>query len=198
MNIGFPITCNGANLAYRRSAFERVGGFRDIGDLVSGDDDLLMQKIAAADPSRVVFIMGKETAVQAKSVDTIGDFLSKRVRWTSKILRYPSRAAVALLAVFFTFFCAVPVSLAAILAGWMGVMPLALGYGLKMAGDFLITANGLVRTGRIDLVPVIPLAELLHAPYILYVAIRGCFGTFEWRGRKTGAYSMGMEKEVHD
>ncbi|MHB9030456.1 MAG: glycosyltransferase [Candidatus Latescibacterota bacterium] len=198
MNIGFPITCNGANLAYRRSAFERVGGFHGIGNLVSGDDDLLMQKIAAGNPSRVVFVVGKDTAVRVRSVDTIGAFLSKRIRWASKITHYPSRAAIALLSVFFVFFIAAPVSLAAVLAGWMGVTPLAFGYGLKMIGDILLTMNGLFRTGRINLLWVLPFAELMHAPYIIFVAIRGCFGTFEWRGRKTGAYCAGMEREIHD
>jgi cellulose synthase/poly-beta-1,6-N-acetylglucosamine synthase-like glycosyltransferase len=198
MNIGFPITCNGANLAYRRSAFERVGGFHGIGDVVSGDDDLLMQKIAAANASRVVFAIGKETAVRVESAGAIDAFLSKRVRWASKITRYPSRSALMLLSAFFLFFAAVPVSFIAILCGWMGMMPLVFGYGLKMSGDMLLTMTGLVRNGRIDLLPVLPFAELMHAPYIMYVAIRGCFGTFEWHGRITRAYSAGTEREMHD
>ena len=37
--------CNGANLAYTKNAFNAVGGFKDIDDIASGDDMLLMYKI---------------------------------------------------------------------------------------------------------------------------------------------------------
>ena len=58
MNAGFPVTCNGGNLAYRRRAFDEAGGFSGIGDLVSGDDDLLMQKIMTLRRGNVVFVTG--------------------------------------------------------------------------------------------------------------------------------------------
>ena len=38
--------CNGANLAYERKAFFEVNGFTGIDHIASGDDMLLMQKIA--------------------------------------------------------------------------------------------------------------------------------------------------------
>ncbi|MEM7038037.1 MAG: glycosyltransferase, partial [Bacteroidota bacterium] len=44
---GTPNMCNGANLAYRKAVFEEVGGFAGIDHIASGDDELLMHKIAA-------------------------------------------------------------------------------------------------------------------------------------------------------
>ncbi len=41
----FHSMCNGANLAYEKSAFFEVGGFRGIDAIPSGDDMLLMHKI---------------------------------------------------------------------------------------------------------------------------------------------------------
>jgi biofilm PGA synthesis N-glycosyltransferase PgaC len=41
---GSPNMCNGANLAYRKAAFEAVGGFAGIDHIASGDDELLMHR----------------------------------------------------------------------------------------------------------------------------------------------------------
>jgi glycosyltransferase involved in cell wall biosynthesis len=47
-----PTMCNGANLAYRRAAFDAVGGYLDNNHLASGDDEFLLHKIHAAFPAR--------------------------------------------------------------------------------------------------------------------------------------------------
>src|SRR5476651_288986 len=47
---GKASNCNGANLAYRRDVFYEVGGFSGIDELASGDDELLLQKVAARFP----------------------------------------------------------------------------------------------------------------------------------------------------
>ena len=184
MNARFPITCNGANLAYRRSAFERAGGFDGIGRVVSGDDDMLMQKIARGRPSSVVCATGPETAVHVKAKHTLREFFVQRIRWASKIATYPSRPAVVLLAVFFVFFSTVLLWPALVLFGNYGLLPFIAGYGLKMAGDFLLCGYGAISHGRPGLLLLFPLAEVLHVPYIIYVTLRGLFGSFDWRGRR--------------
>ena len=52
----FHSMCNGANLAYQRAAFIEVAGFRDIDDIPSGDDMLLMHKIYRKYPDGVCFL----------------------------------------------------------------------------------------------------------------------------------------------
>lgn len=198
MNAGLPVTCNGGNLAYRRSAFERAGGFTGIGDLVSGDDDLLMQKIAAGRRGNVVFVTGAETSARVEAAETPGGFLEKRIRWVSKIRRYPSRPALALMVFFFAFFLLVPVWTAGALAGYLPWLPLFTGYGLKTAGDVLITAAGLARKHRSGLLFLVPLAELVHAPYILFVTIRGATGGFNWRGRYARAVTPEAGGSAYD
>ena len=42
---GFHSMCNGANLAYKKEVFFKVGGFKGIDNIASGDDMLLMHKI---------------------------------------------------------------------------------------------------------------------------------------------------------
>ncbi len=198
MNAGFPITCNGANLAYRRSAFEKVEGFEGIGRIVSGDDDLLMQKIAQEQNKRVVYISDMKTAVYSGAAETAVEYLNKRARWSSKIYYYPSISAIVLLSAFFVFFTAVPLWLLLALLGFSGFGPLIWGFGMKAAGDFILTLYGAIKMRRLRLMLIFPAAEILHIPYIIFVTLKGFFGTFEWRGRRSAAVSLECRENVND
>ncbi|MCE5250637.1 hypothetical protein LLG96_10510, partial [bacterium] len=198
MNARFPVTCNGANLAYRRAAFERVGGFEGVGDVISGDDDLLMQKIARGRAAGVRFVTGIETAVRTGAAGSLGEFLGKRARWASKIGRYPSVSAVALMAAFFAFFAAIPIWLGLAAAHRVAFFPLAVIYGLKTICDLVLAGYGVYKIGKLRLMLMFPLAEILHVPYIIFVSVKGLFGSFEWRGRRTGAVSVERGKTSYD
>lgn len=187
MNARFPITCNGANLAYRRSAFDRVDGFSGFENVVSGDDDLLMQKIADGNPNKVVYVMGGETAVRVKAADSLRAFIHQRARWASKISRYPSVTARVYLAVVFVFLASALLWFFGSIAGLLPFGFLLALLGVKAAADGIVTFTALVPIQRTWLFTLFPLAELLHIPYIIGVSIKGYWGTFEWRGRRTGA-----------
>ena len=53
--IGFPLTCSGRNMAYRRKAFDEVNGFNDIGHIIGGDDVLLMRQFAQKSAWKIRF-----------------------------------------------------------------------------------------------------------------------------------------------
>jgi len=187
MNAGFPVTCNGANLAYRRSSFGRVGGFDGVGTLVSGDDDLLMQKIAHGRPCSAVWDPSPETAVHVRANEGFGAFISQRSRWASKTASYPSRLAVGVLSCVFAFFCAVPLWIAGMAFFGYPATVFTVCVGVKVIGDTAVCGLGAFRSGNGHLLVLLPIAEIIHIPYILYVTVRGAFGAFEWRGRRVRA-----------
>ncbi len=198
MNARFPATCNGANLAYRREAFERAGGFDGVGELVSGDDDLLMQKIADGDASRVVYTMEKAVTVRTDAASGPVEFLNQRVRWASKIGRYPSLPAIVLLSLIFSLFAVMPVWLILASLHVVTFTPLLIVCGLKAGGDMLLAGYGVIKNERPWLMLLFPFAEIVHVPYILGVTVRGFFGTFEWHGRQTGAVNIEYGNNPHD
>ncbi len=59
---GYPTICNAANLAFRKSVFLEVGGFDDNLHLTSGDDELLMQKIALLKKYKIKFFKGVQSS----------------------------------------------------------------------------------------------------------------------------------------
>ncbi|MEO6540533.1 MAG: glycosyltransferase, partial [Ferruginibacter sp.] len=83
--------CNGANLAYTKKAFEKVGAFSGIDHIASGDDMLLMHKIYKQGPGKVMFLRSKEAIVQTAPVNSIKDFFNQRIRWASKADKYDDK-----------------------------------------------------------------------------------------------------------
>ena len=94
MHARFHPMGNGANLAYDKAAFLETGGFR--GDqLASGDDMLLIKKIATKYPSRLTYLKSKLAIVDTKPEPNWSNFFSQRIRWAGKTGRYNDARLVA-------------------------------------------------------------------------------------------------------
>jgi glycosyltransferase involved in cell wall biosynthesis len=83
--------CNGANMAYEKSAFIAVNGFEGIDNIASGDDMLLMHKIYKRYPQRVLFLKSADAIVSTAPVKTIAGFFNQRIRWASKADKYDDK-----------------------------------------------------------------------------------------------------------
>ncbi|HMG08962.1 MAG TPA: glycosyltransferase [Mucilaginibacter sp.] len=75
---GRASTCNGANFAYRKDVFYEVGGFKGIDDLASGDDELLLQKVAERYPGKIGFLKQTEAIVYTHAKHTLQEFMQQR------------------------------------------------------------------------------------------------------------------------
>ena len=80
--------CNGANLAYERKIFYEVNGFTGIDHIASGDDMLLMQKVARHFPGRISYLLSKDAIVTTQATKTWQEFFNQRIRWASKATNY--------------------------------------------------------------------------------------------------------------
>jgi cellulose synthase/poly-beta-1,6-N-acetylglucosamine synthase-like glycosyltransferase len=83
-----PFLCNGANLSYRKSIFEKVDGFKNNNTIASGDDIFLLEKFLKFEKSKVNYVKSTEAIVKTFPVNTFNDLLNQRVRWTSKTASY--------------------------------------------------------------------------------------------------------------
>ena len=93
---GRASTCNGANLAYRKDVFYEVGGFKGIDDLASGDDELLLQKVALQFPGKIGFLKWYNAVVFTHAKPDLKEFLQQRRRWASKSVKYKDKKVVGL------------------------------------------------------------------------------------------------------
>jgi len=82
-----PIMCNGANLAYKKSAFLK---YQDalFSKVESGDDTFLMFKIKKEDQHKIAYLQSKKVIVKTKASENFKEFVNQRIRWTSKTKYY--------------------------------------------------------------------------------------------------------------
>ena len=179
----WPTMCNGANLAYRRTAFEAVGGFADNAHLASGDDEFLLHKIHAALPGTAHFLAAAAAIVRTAAPPTLRALLRQRVRWASKWRHYQSPASRRLALLVLGANVALAAGVGAGLA-WPALWPWVLAaWALKLGADAWFTAPVLRFLGRRRWLGLLPLLQVLYAPYALGVGLAGLRGGYEWKGR---------------
>ncbi|MBF8248849.1 MAG: Glycosyltransferase, partial [Bacteroidetes bacterium] len=178
---GRPIICNGANLAYRKSAFNAVQGFK--GTVSSNDDETLMQRIFNRNIGKVRFVADPDAVVRTESKNNLWSFLKQRLRWAAKKGRYEDKTILAELALlYFFFFVLLAAGGASFFVPELKI-PVAITFGLKIVLDYAAMRKGahLLHQKLNGLVFLV--AELFHVPYIVFTGAVGQFISQEWKGR---------------
>ncbi len=184
--LGLKHMSNGANLAYSKHAFETIGGFAGIAHLASGDDILLMQKMAAHFPGKTTFLKHPEATVRTRPQPTVSAFIQQRVRWASKSTAYREWTVTFILGWVFLYCWFILISLASIpLFGLgMGILSLA-ALVVKLAADYFYLRMMAKFFRREDLMKSYVASQFIHIAYIAVVGLLGMLvHRYEWKGRK--------------
>lgn len=91
LHAGMPTMCNGANLLFRKSAWEAVNGYAAHEQLASGDDELLMHALDRRFPGSIVFQRAADACVETAAQTDWKQFMEQRKRWLSKGNAHPLR-----------------------------------------------------------------------------------------------------------
>lgn len=176
---GYPATCNGRNLAYRRQVYDQVGGFSRIGHFVSGDDDLML-KLVQQTEWKIRYAFKPELAVPTQMVKSVTQFAHQRLRHASKGFHYEVKKVAALIFVYLYNLCvflSIPFALFAGLSWLVPVFALL----LKAAFEWLPLFRFAQRMQRLHVLRIFPLAEMLHVPYVVLFGVLGLFVKFKWK-----------------
>ena len=102
--IGFPVMCNGANMAYEREAALEVEKYRHDFNIPSGDDMFLLEQfVKNFGYKNVKFLLSKSAIVKTKTCKTIKDFFRQRRRWVSKTKAYTNWKIITTALIVFFF-----------------------------------------------------------------------------------------------
>jgi biofilm PGA synthesis N-glycosyltransferase PgaC len=176
--------CNGANLGYDRKTFYAVGGFKEIDNIASGDDMLLMHKIWKKHPDKVHYLKSKETIVSTQPMKTWKDFFNQRIRWASKARHYGDKRIILVLLLVYLFNLSF---LALAIAGffchqyWLYLAGLWL---VKTIIEFPFVYSVSLFFGKQSLMKYFFLFQPLHIFYTIVSGLFGQFGKYEWKGRR--------------
>jgi cellulose synthase/poly-beta-1,6-N-acetylglucosamine synthase-like glycosyltransferase len=182
---GYHGMCNGANLGYRKSVFEAVGGFEGIDNIASGDDMLLMQKVASRSGTHIGYCLSPDAIVSTPPADGLRAFLQQRIRWASKARFYEERRIFLVLLLVWLANLSLPLlAVAGLLhdpsllrtAGWLllGKTVVELAFLWPVAGFF-----GMRRS-----LVWFPAAQPFHVVYTVLAGLLGQMGTYQWKGRR--------------
>ena len=185
--------CNGANLAYEKTAFIEVGGFKGIDNIASGDDMLLMHKIYQRYPNRVLYLKSKEAVVQTQPMDTWKNFFNQRIRWASKADKYDDKRILGVLLL--VYFFNLLLLLLPVVAMFYNFTLLVFNYQLSVITYWFLLLVLKTLVELFFLFPVaiffnkqvilwwFPLAQPFHILYTIVAGWLGKFGSYTWKSR---------------
>ena len=176
-------TCNGANFAYRKDVFYEVGGFKGIDDLASGDDELLLQKVAERYAGKIGFLKLRDAIVYTHAKHTLNEFLNQRRRWASKSTKYKHKKVVALAVGIWLFNVSLLVNAGLSFYSITFFKLFLTQFLLKFVFEtiFLLPVNLFFK--RVQLVGLLILLSPIHIIYFVYVGLIGNTRKYVWKGR---------------
>ncbi|TND03921.1 MAG: family 2 glycosyl transferase [Bacteroidetes bacterium] len=181
---GKPILCNGANLAYTKDVFHRVGGYTGDG-LASGDDVLLLQRILEKQAGKVAYAGSPDAVVYTSAQKNLRAFFQQRRRWVSKfsaLRSLPLRVTAAIVFATNLLVLAGPV-LAFFFHGF--ILPYLLLVVIKSAIDFLFLSLAALYFRKPRLLHFFIPAQLLYSIYLVTATLGGLTGRYTWKGRSS-------------
>lgn len=186
---GIPLLANGASCAYKKDLYLKVGGFSDNLNLVSGDEEFLMQKIHFETEYEVKFCALDKSTVFTEPVNSLKKFINQRKRWVSKVPFYRNKILLPVLVLLYLFYLLILVSifLSIVFSGFLNLV--ALIFFTKNFVDFIymFSAYRLLginnKTDLMKLILLFPIAEFLHLFYISFVPVLSFLNGFTWKGR---------------
>jgi cellulose synthase/poly-beta-1,6-N-acetylglucosamine synthase-like glycosyltransferase len=181
-NLGRPILCNGANLAFLKSVFPPDKELLNV-NAPSGDDIFLLLNTKKTMRKSIHFLKSSQSIVYTNPSSGLKDFINQRKRWYSKSSHYadPEILGCGMLVTFGNFCLLISLVLAI-------VQPAELNFFLsvfviKLLVDVTFLFPFLTFIKARQLIWLAPLLEILYPFYILYIMLSSRVGKYNWKGR---------------
>lgn len=179
---GKPILCNGANLAFEKQVLTFYKNYIK-NDVASGDDIFLLSAVKKYWPNSIYFLKSRDAAAYTKAESTLQEFLQQRKRWASKSKKYSDTDIILVSLVVFSF----NMIIAAIFV-WSIVHPIffLLFFALlilKSIADWFLLNSFALFFNKKNMLKYFLQTQLIYPFYIVFMAIYGNVGKFEWKKR---------------
>lgn len=181
--IGMPFMCNGANLCYKKSAFEKVGGFQNNDEITSGDDVFLLHNFKAAG-LKIHFLKNYDATVFTKYQQNPAALISQRIRWGAKASAYKDLFAKAIGLVVMIFNATLIISAFLALFGLIHYQVLLFVFLIKFNLDFVLIYKTAQFFKRELAMRDYFWVSFLHPFFLSFTAVLSLFRGFHWKGRK--------------
>jgi biofilm PGA synthesis N-glycosyltransferase PgaC len=183
IHMGKPTMANGANLAYRKSAFVEVEGFKGIDQIPSGDDELLMMKIVNNYPNGICFAKSAEAVVKTQALRQWSAFKQQRKRWASK-WKVGKRISTIVAALYVYLIQVAFVAVIGLSVFDIQYLPLVLIlWFVKIVCEWILVQNYFFSLKQRFSNCHFLVLQTFYPFYVLYFGLLANFGAFSWKGR---------------
>ncbi len=173
---GLHDIANGANMAFRKSAFLKVDGYTGNEQFASGDDMFLAEKMRKAFQGQIAFNKSIDVSVSTKAKTNWPSLIKQRLRWAGKNKGLESQTISRIWAFVGLYHFILLLSLAASLFNLISPIPFIILFVVKWFADFLVitTAASFFRKTSV-LKYFVPL-QFLYSYYILRLGLSMVIG----------------------
>lgn len=191
--LGHPLGGGGANLAYRRTAYDQVGGFTAMPSGAVADDMLLIQRVLSNTEWQVAFCDDERAFIRTTAEPVLTDLLDQRTRWMAggqEVLRdnLPLLVSSSLIGTLNGMLLGFPL--------WLTRHSLRrvllLSVIMRVLADLLHFGVAAVRFRRVGLLRYLPLWILVQPPYTVGLPLYSLLRGWSWKGmqQEPGAESQ--------
>lgn len=177
-----PINSNANNFAYRRETFNNISGFEEKNHIVSGDDDLLLQKIWKSSEWNLGFMIEDKASVVTQAMTSWKETINQRIRWGSKTVHYENGQKAVLGSIFLFYI----ITLISIPLSITGVTPIYLPVLLlfwKIVGELFFLVPGTKLLKEQELLIHVFWTSPIQLFVVVFSVFYGVFGKFTWKNQ---------------
>ena len=175
--LGYPFTSVGRNLAYRRDAYEDVGGFLSLKKFKSGDDIHLTGRFRHTNNGKIDYCAQPGSFVKTQIPSTLSEVIQQQIRKNSKTFQLSGGSIIAMIILFLYY--GILFIFPFILPNWLFVWLLFIA--CKFILEFIPLRKATILFDQKDLMPFIPLMQLIYPLYIILFSIIGTFQFYQWK-----------------
>jgi cellulose synthase/poly-beta-1,6-N-acetylglucosamine synthase-like glycosyltransferase len=177
--LGYPVTCVGTNMAYRKSVYEQLGGYGIFKRLHTGDDDLFLQRVRDESDWKIIYASGKNSHVYNAPPGSWKQFFQQRIRYASKGFSYPLKVTL-ILVLFYFINLLLLFSPIFFLTCTSCVLPFLAALFLKAVSDFYFLKSASLFLKDKRFLRLFPVALVLHIPYVVFFGLFAQLMSFKW------------------
>jgi len=177
VKLGYPFTSVGRNLAYKKDAYHELGGFQALKKFRSGDDIHLTNRFHRHDGGEIDYCADPQTFVQTLIPSSNEEVVQQQIRKNSKTfqLSLSSIAFMSFIFIYYILLIILPIAYPAI------IMPWFLLIFLKFIFEFIPLRSSSSIFRQNDLIPYIPLMQIIYPLYIITFSLIGIFQNYRWK-----------------
>ncbi len=177
---GYPVMCNGANLAFTREAYLRHSENLH-NEIASGDDVFLLHSLKKEADSKIIWGWSPAAVVTTRHCETLTSFIKQRSRWLSKAKAYTDSFTLFIAA---AIFLVVMLNLVLLIGGIINqelIVLFSAAFLIKSVPDFLLLYETTRRYNKSHLMKWFIPAQLLYPFYVVTVVLYSLLFKNSWK-----------------